>query len=418
MVLLLKLNISWTTESHLGLALSGGIDSMVLYHLLTTTYKDTYKSLTVLHVNHNQRVASLSEAAYIKKMTEKDHVNYESVVLDFEGNFSQESGRKKRYAFFRDIAKKHHLNVLLMAHHEDDQYETVLHQLLTGRYLHGNLGIPEDYERVGVRISRPLMKVRKRDIREYQQAHTVKYFEDESNLEDTYTRNYIRHHIVPDIEDADALDLKQLVNIKNDINELSDFVSDFAKNIISKGSLSRGNYRQYSPLIRIYILNSLLSDTSTIMSRKALESLDQTLMSGPAQTVYQLDSHTVHVEYDQVYVKKAKVSPISEPLIVEDSGNFIYNNYHIVVKLPSDEFPLTIRPRLDGDRVQLKQGGTKKISRLFIDNKIVASERKAIPVVLNQHGIIIAVGAIYNIIEPAENRILKITKEQEDDNKK
>ncbi len=417
-MLLLKLNISWTTKSHIALALSGGIDSMVLYHLLTTTYKDTYKSLTVLHVNHNQRVASISEAAYIKEMTEKDRVNFESVVLDFEGHFSQEAGRKKRYAFFRDIVKKHRLNVLLMAHHEDDQYETVLHQLLTGRYLHGNLGIPEANETAGIKISRPLMMVRKRDIKKYQRTHMVKYFEDESNHEDTYTRNYIRHHIVPDIEDTETLDLKQLVSLKNDINALSDFVSGFAKNFTSNGSLSRETYKQYSPLVRIYILNALLSESSTIMSRKALESLDQTLMSGPSQTVYQLDSHTVHIEYDQVYVKKTTLSPISEPLIVEDNGNFIYNNYHIVVKLPSDELPLTIRPRLDGDRVQLKQGGSKKVSRLFIDKKIVASEREAMPVVLNQHGIIVAVGTIYNIIEPAENRILKITKEQEDDNKK
>lgn len=77
---------------------------------------------------------------------------------------------------------------------------------------------------------------------------------------------------------------------------------------------------------------------------------------------------------------------------------------------PSD-YPLYIRSKQDGDRVPLKQGGHKKLSRLFIDKKIPASERGIMPVVESADGIIIAVGSIYNIIEPSENRTLRIKKE-------
>ena len=415
-MLLLEVNISWTKDSRLGLALSGGIDSMVLYHLLTRSLRHTYQSLTVIHVNHNQREASKEEAAYIKEMTAKDQVAYEYTVLDFEGDFSQNRGREMRYDFFKTVSERHHLDVLLMAHHEDDQYETVLHQLLTGRYLYGNLGIPEDYKKDGLRILRPLMNVNKGDIEIYQEEHQVKYFEDESNHGDAYTRNYIRHHLVPVIEQSHALDISHLNHLRDDMNELSEFVSEFVKGLVRDHSISRKTYQTYSPLIRLYILNQLLSNIPVEMSRKGLTSLDQTLMSEKSQTAFPLEQYEVRVEYDQVYVKKSNLDDESEPLIVEDSGNFIYNDYHIVVKLPSDEFPLTIRTRIDGDRVSLKHGGSKKVSRLFIDKKVAASERKVMPVVLNQHGVIIAVGTLYNIIEPADNRILKIMKEQEDDN--
>jgi tRNA(Ile)-lysidine synthase len=74
--------------------------------------------------------------------------------------------------------------------------------------------------------------------------------------------------------------------------------------------------------------------------------------------------------------------------------------------------------KADGDKIYLKNTGTKKVSRLFIDKKIPAGERQKMPVAVNADGIIIAVGTIYNIIEPSENRLLRITKEFNDDNSK
>ena len=94
-----RIETVWTEDDDIALALSGGIDSMVLYHLLTNEYKHTYKSLTVLHVNHNVRSASQDEAAYIEKMTEKDGVRCETAVLNFSTGFSREKGRVKRYEF-------------------------------------------------------------------------------------------------------------------------------------------------------------------------------------------------------------------------------------------------------------------------------------------------------------------------------
>ncbi len=415
-----RIETVWTEDDDIALALSGGIDSMVLYHLLTNEYKHTYKSLTVLHVNHNVRSASQDEAAYIEKMTEKDGVRCETAVLNFSTGFSQEKGRVKRYEFFEQVLKQLGISYLLMGHHADDQHETVLQQLLTGRHLYGNLGIPEMNDRGAYTIVRPLSHVTKEMIQIYSNQHQVVYFEDASNAGDDYTRNYVRHHVIPPVKEAPELDVSQLEKVRQDINELSDFAYAYAEKFTGsyERELSRKDYQTHSPVIRRYILSAFLKQSDIHLGRSGLEALDSLLLSKTSQGVYRTRDAVIHVEYDRIYIGKQQEETVQQYLSIEDNGEFIYNDYHVTVQLPSSELPLTLRQKADGDKVSLKNTGTKKVSRLFIDKKIPAAERQKMPVAVNSHGIIIAVGTIYNIIEPSENRLLKITKEFNDDNSK
>lgn len=415
----LKLKVGWRSDQHIAIALSGGIDSMVLYHHLKTGLKDTYKKLTVIHVNHNLREASKNEAAYIKRMTEEDQITCHMTTLNFKGEFSQDSGRRARYQYFREICDVFQVDWLLMGHHKNDQVETVLQQVLSGRHLFENLGIPESRQR-DLKILRPLMDVTKADIKAYQVAHRITYFEDSSNQTDHYTRNYIRHHVIPAIEGSDHLDIDQLLKLKTDINGLSELASEQAEAFLAKDEygFSRAAYQGKSPILRIYILNTFLSFHNERLSRKGLETLDTLLLNGPSQSFYPLVNHILSIEYDRVKMVKESDAVQSKPLLVEENGKFIYNDYHIEVEMNHSEFPLYIRNRKDGDRIALKNGGHKKLSRLFIDKKIPASERQMIPVIEDRNGIIIAVGSIYNIIEPAETRTLRIKKEQANDTQK
>lgn len=171
-------------------------------------------------------------------------------------------------------------------------------------------------------------------------------------------------------------------------------------------------------MIRRYILSAFLKQSDIHLGRRGLEALDSLLLSKTSQGVYRTRDAVIHVEYDRIYIGKQQEETVQQYLSIEDNGEFIYNDYHVTVQLPSSELPLTLRQKADGDKVSLKNTGTKKVSRLFIDKKIPAAERQKMPVAVNSHGIIIAVGTIYNIIEPSENRLLKITKEFNDDNSK
>lgn len=416
----LKIDTAWDVDDDIALALSGGIDSMVLYHLLTNEYKHTYNELMVIHVNHNVREASKEEAVYIKNMTQEDGVCCETAVLNFTEGFSQDAGRVKRYEFFRSVLEDSKISFLLMGHHRDDQYETVLQQLLTGRHLYGNLGIPAMRDKGAYTIVRPFTKVTKADIQSYQALHNITYFEDASNSGDDYTRNYVRHHIIPKIKQSAALDIGQLDYVREDMNELSDFAYNYAEEFIEgkNSKLSRREYMKHSAIIRRYILTVMLNKRGVRISRQALDSLDAVLRGTVAQTVFDAGHAAVHIEYDCFYTKTAKEEPVKSRLSIEHNGEFIYNDYHITVNLPESELPLTLRMKSAGDKVHIDNVGTKKISRLFIDKKIPAAERLKMPVAVNSHGIIIAVGTIYNIIEPSENRLLRITKEFNDDNSK
>lgn len=416
----LKINTAWGRDDDIALALSGGIDSMVLYHLLTREYKHTYKTLTVIHVNHNVREASKEEAAYIERMTKRDRIRCEKTILNFTEEFSQEAGRIKRYEFFREVLNDLNIKYLLMGHHQDDQYETVLQQLLTGRHLYGNVGIPKVRDNGSYTIVRPFQNITKADIQKYQKHHEITYFEDESNAGDDYTRNYVRHHIIPAVKESASLDISQLDYVRQDLNELSDFAYDFAERFVSMydGRLPRDEYLKHSGIVRRYILTALLNRDGIRISRQAQNSLDELLAGGPAQTVFEAGAVSVHIEYDYFYAAQPAEEMPETLLSIEDNGEFIYNDYHVTVDLPESELPLTLRMKADGDKIYLKNTGTKKVSRLFIDKKIPAGERQKMPVAVNADGIIIAVGTIYNIIEPSENRLLRITKEFNDDNSK
>lgn len=416
----LKINTAWGRDDDIALALSGGIDSMVLYHLLTREYKHTYKTLTVIHVNHNVREASKEEAAYIERMTKRDRIRCEKTILNFTEEFSQEAGRIKRYDFFREVLNDLNIKYLLMGHHQDDQYETVLQQLLTGRHLYGNVGIPKVRDNGSYTIVRPFQNITKADIQKYQKHHEITYFEDESNAGDDYTRNYVRHHIIPAVKESASLDISQLDYVRQDLNELSDFAYDFAERFVSMydGRLPRDEYLKHSGIVRRYILTALLNRDGIRIGRQAQNSLDELLAGGPAQTVFEAGAVSVHIEYDYFYAAQPAEEMPETLLSIEDNGEFIYNDYHVTVDLPESELPLTLRMKADGDKIYLKNTGTKKVSRLFIDKKIPAGERQKMPVAVNADGIIIAVGTIYNIIEPSENRLLRITKEFNDDNSK
>lgn len=416
----ITIDVTWQHDDDIALALSGGVDSMVLYHLLTNDYKHTYNKLLIVHVNHGLRAASVDEADYINEMATRDGVCFKMITLDFKGDFSQAAARVKRYEFFNHVMQNKNIKYLLTAHHLDDQYETVLQQLLTGRHLYGNLGIPELHKRAGITITRPLIRTEKSVIRQYQEAQNITYFEDASNAGDDYTRNYVRHHVIPPIKNATALNINQLNNVRQDVNQLSAFAGDYAARVVAdnKAKLSRRLYLRHNGTLRRYILTALLAAEGARASRHALETLDTMIQSDLAQSTYNIGGIAVHIEYDQLYVAQPKIVTVPEPLSIEENGKFHYNNYRIDVAVPPSELPLTVRAKQNGDKVRVKNVGTKKISRLFIDKKVPNSERIKMPVILNANGIIIAVGTIYNIIEPSKNRLLKITKEFNDDNSK
>jgi len=181
-------------------AVSGGSDSMALLHLFCH-YRETHKvELKAIHIHHGLRKASDEEAVFVKEWCKRHQVPCEVRKVDMTlpelANQSvEERGRYLRYQVFENYLINAQ-TVIALAHHQDDQGETVLLNLFRGAGLKGLGGM---LPRRGQYI-RPLLDVPKSVIMGYIEKYQLPYMEDESNKDTVYTRNYLRQELMPMIE--------------------------------------------------------------------------------------------------------------------------------------------------------------------------------------------------------------------------
>ena len=164
-------------KSRVVIGVSTGVDSMVLLDLIS---KYTTANIIIAHVNHGKRIQSIEEERYITDYAKENDMNIyvyhiESSEIE-DGNF-QEKARIIRYKFFKDVMVKENANLLLLAHHLNDDIETMLFRLQRGSNLAGYAGI-NDFVKINEGyIARPLLSVLKEDILDYAKANNIKYYE-------------------------------------------------------------------------------------------------------------------------------------------------------------------------------------------------------------------------------------------------
>lgn len=411
----------WEKDDTVALAISGGVDSMVLYHLLSTIHAQAYGRLILLHVNHGQRAASVEEAAYIEKMAQQDGHICEIEILSIPSDaFSQERARQARYHFFDVMMKRYGADVLLTAHHLDDQYETILHSLLSGRHLPGSMGIPAERGREEYRIVRPLISVSREEIEAYAQKHGVVHFEDETNSRTDYTRNYIRHRLMPPIKESTNLQEAHLLRLRDDMAEIDDLLQEKAEAFLEgRGAdLPRKDFNAQKHIIRLYIMQAWLKEDGVEPRRRYIEEIMSVIASDTANASFEAGDVRIVISYDHIIRKQGK-GENAGMMMIEGDGSHVFNGYRITSRLEPHQYPLMVRTKEAGDRMQLPGIGTKKLSRIFIDGKVPRDEREKMPVILDPDRQIIALGEIYNIMGSKEmNSRLLIEKEFTDEPEK
>lgn len=177
------------------LALSGGPDSMALFHLL----RNLKKKFHVAHVDHGWRESSQKEALELEEMCRGLDIPFHLerlVPSELLGNL-EDACRKMRLNFFRQICEKEHLNGVLLAHHADDKAETVLKRVLEGAPLKKLKGLTSYTEIEGLKIFRPLLKVHKKELIQWLQDRKLVYFLDSTNEDTKYLRSRMRKQLFP-----------------------------------------------------------------------------------------------------------------------------------------------------------------------------------------------------------------------------
>ncbi|WP_214541995.1 tRNA lysidine(34) synthetase TilS [Staphylococcus pseudintermedius] len=405
---------NWKATDHIVVAVSTGIDSMVLLHQLLHDETLTYRQLTCLHVHHGLREASEQEATFIQHYCEQHDIPFYMKRLDLsdvvaEGRSIQNDAREMRYQWFDTMMHQLDADGLLTAHHEDDQVETIFYRLFTGKSTRSSLGMSTIEARNGYRLYRPLLNTSKHVIRAYQQQHDVPYFEDTSNASNTYVRNDIRNRILPQIDENAQLKSQQLLKLKAWYDEafmlmqheVDNFIERFVTTNAHSFTVSRYAFNALTYHVKILTLDTLLhqfEDTVTISERAYADWLQK--LAGPvAQTQLM---HTNQWHADIVYDKLVIMAPMQKSLDtytiqVTEAGTYRFGCYDVQITdmtdLPGSK--LCIRSRQPGDRIARHDGHHKKVSRLMIDAKVPAYLRAQIPIIETTHGDILAIGTLY-----------------------
>lgn len=208
------------------LALSGGVDSIVLLDLF---HKAGYKGI-LAHVNYGLRgEASQNDEAFCRQLADRYKwpikvLNAQDEMKSHPGESTQMAARRIRYNWFNAIRQSHSLDLLFTAHHANDQEETFFLQLLRGAGSQGLSGM--DSQNNG--LVRPLLGFSKNTILEYAADHSLQWTEDESNAQDHYLRNKIRHKLLPEwhqLQPGSGKKLQESISrLKNEQQQLNFFL--------------------------------------------------------------------------------------------------------------------------------------------------------------------------------------------------
>lgn len=382
------------------LGVSTGVDSMSLLNAFIDLRSDINFDIIVCHVNHNKRKESINEEAFIKDYC--NTLNIKCYVLSFsdwsKDNF-QEEARAKRYEFFYEVMEKENTNMLFLAHHADDLMETILMRIIRGTSLNGYSGFHGVSFYKDKMIIRPFINVEKEKLYEYQKKAGFAYFEDSSNQDNDYTRNKIRHNIIPLIKelenDASSKFYDFSLDMDNSSNIIMGLVHDFINEHIEMNDKIRFNSNDYNKLslfLKREVLFEVLKPFK--LSKKNIEEIDKWISSSKANFKNEYKNIVFLKEYDSITISKINNDITKEfnSVVIDGIGTYkindnilinVFNNTSDTIVKSNDlcynikKLPIVIRPRIAGDKIKLSSG-TKKVKDLLIDEKIELTRRDEI----------------------------------------
>ena len=418
----MKINTLWNKEDKIAIALSGGVDSIVLFHLLVTEYKDSYKELVVFHINHGLREESYEEAEFVERFVKDFDVKFYKEELNMsdlerDSHTSEEMlARELRYQAFNKMAKLEGVTKLLTAHHKNDQVENILMRLLTGRSIDHSLAICEEIEMAGLTIYRPLLNSLKAELEEYAKEKNLHYYVDATNFDTDYTRNNIRHNIVPLLNDINSGSFDNLINFANYYQNIN---NNLKKTILSKKdnyifsrdkdkiSLVKDKFLELNEEEMYFLLKDLITDELGVfdVKQKAIFDVVSSLKKNSGNKSYDLKNNLKIIsQYETLYIHKIEKKCYNDKIeiiidkICENSVYEFYQNKFIIstdakdseIGFNKSELPLLITTKKEGDRVRRGEIN-KKLSRIFIDEKIPKELRDTLPVIRNNKGEVLGV---------------------------
>lgn len=395
------------------IAVSGGVDSMNLLHFLHVNQKNLEINIAIAHVNHKQRLESDQEEAYLESWAKKNNIPFYQTA--FSGHFSESKARDFRYAFFKKIMETENYSALVTAHHADDQVETVFMRLLRGTRLRHLSSIKECQSFGSGQLIRPFLTIAKADLPD------IFHFEDASNQTNDYLRNRIRNQYLPELRQENP----QFDFALRDLAQESHLLVQALKDLIYTDKLNQFSYfLGNSKAVQFFCFQEYLERfTDLVISKSQFEDLlslvrRKKIGTYPINQSYQLDIQENQFVFEKFSPKTE--GNLSDVLIEYGTSNK-YNNFTFTFSPLSQEqdsvfqipvyqmTPITLRGRQAGDKIDFGQF-SKKIRRLFIDDKFTAKERENAIIGLQDDQIIFVIIADKTYLRKASKHDIMLAK--------
>lgn len=399
-------------------AVSTGVDSMVLLDLLQQLPPTLKPRLVVAHMNHQLRKQSAEEETYIKNYC--THHQLRLVVKHWAKEQHPQTGiedaaRQARYRFFTQVMKDEQAGVLVTAHHQNDLAETMLMKMTRGGQLPQLVGINDERPFASGKLVRPLLPFSKAALTAYAQTRGMKWYEDETNQELDVQRNRFRHEIIPLLEKENPRLLDHLASYHQQLSDLLKWREEETRCKL-KQMVDCNNCLIIKKLLAIpqagrrlllerWLNNHQIYDLKTNQLNDLLQLIAN---QQKPQQVVELPGEFLLIKNYQVCAIKdrnklsqelQKVQPhvieleqwyrVDEirQIAISSSKQFFQDDAQLMpLWLAPDQLPLTLRPWQSTDYLRLKGGGHQRVKRVLINQKVPQPARLHQLVLVDAHG--------------------------------
>ncbi|SHG17366.1 tRNA(Ile)-lysidine synthase [Flavobacterium segetis] len=415
------------------LAISGGIDSMVMIHL----FQQLNYEIAIAHCNFQLRgLESFDDQNFVQNYGAANDIPFFITQFDtkaFAEDYklsTQVAARELRYNWFYELLETDEYHYILTAHHADDNLETFLINLSRGTGLDGLTGIPKQNEKV----IRPLLALSQHEIENYAELNAVQWREDSSNASDKYLRNKIRHNLVPMFKELNPNFLSSFQKTQHYLQEAASMIEDATIMIYQQVASQEEqnikfdikklqklpNYKSYlyqwlrefgfTAWEDIYKLVESQSGRQVFSAEYRLIKDRNFLIVAPLDFEKEKQEYFIEEELQEVnfplklsFHKAAKLSSASNKTIFVDSNKL--------------QYPLVLRQWREGDQFQPfgMSGKSKKISKLFKDEKLSLLDKENTWLLCSNSSIVWVIGIRQDErfkIENTTQNILKIELEE------
>lgn len=410
-------NALFSAPCHVLLALSGGADSMALLHILTH-WKTSGLRVSAVHINHGLRGSAADCDEHFVRNYCKEHgialtVFYADVAARAQQEHLsvEEAGRRIRYDWFELLRCRLDADYILTAHTASDQAETVLMHLIRGCGVDGLCGIPA--KRGNIR--RPLLCADRREVEAYCAFHNVPFVTDETNEDTKYTRNYIRHRVLPLLREVNPSVDKALLRLSSCATVDASYINEQAEAALDAASDTYA-YRlsafvEQPVAVRRRMIRRLLSESQVGSFEESHITAADEIVLRRAGSVSLSDGYVFQVQQGMVFIRKSEPQLPSDDtsvnslptlmlfgqteldIFIEDDANVHKKFVNCIVDYDKIQGALHLRCRRMGDYIHpAGRGVGKSVKKLMNEWRIPSHLRDHYPILCDELGIVLIPG--------------------------